>query len=154
MRKACWEWTVLPPGLVLTAPHEAWSPISGLSRHVAVVILALVCVGYIYEPHRRPTFARHPSTTITTKYCAVPLLRPTGTRHNNVIMTSSRRRFDVIMTLFLRRVPARRSQFFPKSSRQTPHSSTVRTRYDVSAVSTNFDLCSALVLYDPYGTAL
>ena len=46
MCKACWEWTVLPPGLVLTAPHEAWSPISGLSRHVAVVILALVCVGY------------------------------------------------------------------------------------------------------------
>ena len=37
---------MLPPGLVLTAPHEAWSPISGLSRHVAVVILALVCVGY------------------------------------------------------------------------------------------------------------
>ena len=39
MRKACWEWTVLPPGLVLMAPHEAcWSPISGLSQHVAVVI--------------------------------------------------------------------------------------------------------------------
>ena len=39
MRNACWEWTVLPPGLVLTAPHEACrSPISGLSRHVAVVI--------------------------------------------------------------------------------------------------------------------
>ena len=37
---------MLPPGLVLTAPHEAWSPISGLSRHVAVVILALVCVSY------------------------------------------------------------------------------------------------------------
>ena len=52
MCKACWEWTVLPPGLVLTAPHEAWSPISGLSRHVAVVILALVCVGYIWRPMR------------------------------------------------------------------------------------------------------
>ena len=40
MRKACWEWTVLPPSLVLTAPHEAcWSPVFGLSRHVAVVIV-------------------------------------------------------------------------------------------------------------------
>ena len=37
---------MLPPGLVWTAPHEAWSRISGLSRHVAVVNLALVCVGY------------------------------------------------------------------------------------------------------------
>ena len=52
MCKACWEWTVLPPGLVLTAPHEAWSPISGLSRHVAVVVLVLVCVGYIWRPMR------------------------------------------------------------------------------------------------------
>ena len=43
---------MLPPGLVLTAPHEAWSPISGLSRHVAVVILSLVCVGYIWRPMR------------------------------------------------------------------------------------------------------
>ena len=43
---------MLPPGLVLTAPHEAWSRIPGLSRHVAVVILALVCVGYIWRPMR------------------------------------------------------------------------------------------------------
>ena len=43
---------MLPSGLVLTAPHEAWSPKTGLSRHVAVVILALVCVGYIWRPMR------------------------------------------------------------------------------------------------------
>ena len=44
---------MLPPGFVLTAPHKAcWSPVSGLSRHVAVVNLALVCVGYIWRPMR------------------------------------------------------------------------------------------------------
>ena len=38
---------------------------------------------------------------------------PAGTwRINNVIMTSKRRRFDVIMTLLLRRVPAGRGRTY------------------------------------------
>ena len=41
---------------------------------------------------------------------------PTGTRRNNVITTSNRRRFDVIMTLFLRRVSAGTSIHLPRCS--------------------------------------
>ena len=66
MCKACWEWTVLPPGLVLTAPHEAWSPISRLSRHVAVVILALVCVGYTPYDILRLNYSIWPQPPLST----------------------------------------------------------------------------------------
>ena len=57
---------MLPPGFVLTAPHEAcWSPVSGLSRHVAVVnvhwfVSATVIIRYsLYWTNLIPELGLH-----------------------------------------------------------------------------------------------
>ena len=56
---------------------------------------------------------------------------------------------DTMVTLTLsiyNTVPLWCSQFFQKSSQQTPHSSPMRLRYGVSFVSSGSELCSAAVI--------